>query len=296
MLDYTQLDTLATVLRLGSFDSAAQHLRVTQSAVSQRIRQLEETIGCPLIHRGPPATGTEAGLKLARHAEEVRMLEARVVSPSDGQSPRLRVAVNADSLATWFLKVMACHPEFQFEIVVDDQDHSLDWLKRGEVSAVVTSEKTPPQGCISHPLGAMNYAAVCSPNFARIHFRGAVDKLSLADAPVLVFNNKDGLQATWQKQFFGVIHNRFSNKIPSTQGFIDAALLDLGWGLNPQSLVDPFLADGSLQRLVPDSDLQVPLFWHHSRLLSDALAELTGSVKLICKAELQPKEIINTQK
>ena len=64
MLDYTSLEALATVLHEGSFERAARRLHVTPSAVSQRVKQLEERLGQVLVQRGSPCTGTEAGQRL----------------------------------------------------------------------------------------------------------------------------------------------------------------------------------------------------------------------------------------
>ena len=54
MLDYAALAALAAVIREGSFERAASALHVTPSAVSQRIRSLEERVGCALVVREQP--------------------------------------------------------------------------------------------------------------------------------------------------------------------------------------------------------------------------------------------------
>ncbi len=75
MLDYAGLEALAAVLREGSFDRAARKLHVTPSAISQRIKLLEERVGQVLVMRGTPCTGTEAGRRLCLHVEQVALLE-----------------------------------------------------------------------------------------------------------------------------------------------------------------------------------------------------------------------------
>lgn len=278
MLDYLQLETLSAVLRHGSFDAAAAALNVTQSAVSQRIRQLEERVGAPLVRRGQPCVGTDLGLQLARHCDEVALLEKRIIGRPSKQPTRLRIAVNADSLATWVLEALAAHDDHLYDIVVDDQDYSGEWLKRGEVSAAITSVSVPPQGCDSISLGDMTYVAMASPEFTQKHFPDGVDKLGISKAPMIVFNTKDKLQSTWIKDNFGSIHNIPTHQIPSTQAFVDAALLSMGWGMNPQTLVDNFLQEKRLVELLPGRNLKVPLFWQYSRLFSRAIAPLTQSI------------------
>src|ERR1700740_2830406 len=115
MLDYALLDALAAVVRHGSFERAANELNVTPSAVSQRVKLLEERVGSVLVKRGQPCTATPSGALLCRHTERVRLLEAELTGrmPSmpggarDEPWPTLRVAVNDDSVGTWFVDAVA---------------------------------------------------------------------------------------------------------------------------------------------------------------------------------------------
>jgi LysR family transcriptional regulator (chromosome initiation inhibitor) len=74
LLDYPSLSAVAAVVREGSFERAARVLNVTSSAVSQRIKQLEERLGGVLIIRGQPCTANEMGRLICRHVEQVVML------------------------------------------------------------------------------------------------------------------------------------------------------------------------------------------------------------------------------
>ncbi|GBH23948.1 hypothetical protein BvRS1_09970 [Burkholderia vietnamiensis] len=67
MLDYALLDALAAVIRPGSFERAAKELNVTPSAVSQRVKLLEERVGSVLVKRGQPGVATPSGALLCRH-------------------------------------------------------------------------------------------------------------------------------------------------------------------------------------------------------------------------------------
>src|SRR3712207_4026925 len=152
MLDYALLAALAAVVRTGSFERAARQLNVTPSAISQRINLLEERIGSVLVIRGQPCSATETGQRLCQHVEQVALLESSLRQTLPGLEAEtrpvtLRLAVNADSLATWFIPAMAKTEGFLFDLVVDDQDHSAEWLQRGEVAAAVTSYGKPVQGC-----------------------------------------------------------------------------------------------------------------------------------------------------
>ena len=287
MLDYAALSALDAVVREGSFDRAARALHVTPSAVSQRIRALEERLGGALVVRGQPCQATEMGRQLCQHVERVRLLEADL---SD-QAPQLfaqavsrvslSVAVNADSLATWFAPALAAfaaeHPVL-VQLAVDDQDHTAEWLRSGAVLAAVTASAAPPAGSNVLPLGAMRYRAAASPAFIARHFPGGLTAEALAQAPSLVFNAKDELQDRWVQRQFGQAVSLPRHTLPSATAFVTAAMTGMGWGLQPESLIAEHLAAGLLVELVPDTPLDVPLYWQQARAASAVLQGLTEAV------------------
>lgn len=281
--DPQHLAALSAILSRGSFEAAAAVLSVTPSAISQRIKALEDGIGTSLINRGTPCTGTSAGIRLAKHAEDVGLLEAQVsreLSLEAAPGPaRLRIAVNADSLATWFVNAMAAVPDVLFDLVIDDQDHSADWLRRGEVSAAITASTKPVTGCDMHPLGALRYIATASPAFIQQWFSEGVTAKTLAVAPCLTFNAKDGLQRAWLQENFDARISPPTHFLPSTQAFVDAARHGMGWGMNPVQLVRGPIRNGRLTPLIAKTSLDVPLTWQVSRIMAPALEPLTKAVK-----------------
>jgi LysR family transcriptional regulator (chromosome initiation inhibitor) len=243
MLDPAQLAALAAVHRRGSFELAAAELHVTPSAVSQRIKTLEETTGSLLIRRGSPCTATDTGLRLIRHHDEVTLLESTLAADLPGLSPgpaTLRIAVNADSLATWIIPALAATDGFLFDLMIDDQDASQDWLRRGEVVAAITSHPGPLQGCDTIPLGALRYLATAAPAFVSCWFSGGVTAQALSRAPALTFSEKDRLQDRWIARRTGPGRKVTfpSHRLASSQGFVDACRAGLGWAMNP----DPWSA------------------------------------------------------
>jgi LysR family transcriptional regulator (chromosome initiation inhibitor) len=288
MIDPEQLRALVAIARTGSFEKAARALGVTQSAISQRIRQLEEKMGTALLVRGQPCRATAAGERLFRHAEEVVLLERQLLTDLGlgADAATIRLAVNADSLATWFLPAMAATEGLLFDIVLDDQDYSADWLRRGEVRAAVSAVADPVQGCDCRPLGALTYRATASPSFVARWFAEGVTPQALARAPCLVFNAKDGLQSSWLAQAFDIRVSPPVHWLPSSQAFVDGALLGLGWGMNPDVLVAPLIASGALVDLMPAQPLHVPLYWHWSRALARPLEVLTRQVIIASKRSL----------
>jgi LysR family transcriptional regulator (chromosome initiation inhibitor) len=282
MLDPAQLAALAAIHRRGSFEGAAAVLGVTPSAISQRLKALEDRVGCLLIRRGSPCTATAPGLRLIRHHDEVAALEATVAQDLriGGAGPvTLRLAVNADSLATWVIPALAAVDGLLFDLVIDDQAHSQDWLRRGEVAAAITSHPGPLQGCDTLALGSLRYHATASPGFVARWLGQGVTPDTMAQAPALVFNDKDTLQADWLARFLGEVPGFPAHRIASAQGFVDAALAGLGWGMNPAGLVAGHLAAGRLVELVPGAVLDVPLYWQFARLSAPVLAPVTQALR-----------------
>lgn len=269
MIDPGQLAALVAVHRHGSFDRAAAALNVTPSAVSQRIRALEDRLGAVLILRGQPCTATASALRLVRHAETVALMEREALAdlrPKDAPRPTLRIAVTADSLASWVLPALASVEGVTFDIVIDDQDHSLDWLRRGDVLGAITSHGAPVQGCDIHPLGVMRYLATASPAYVARWFSQGVSAETIGQAPAMTFNLKDRLQADWVAEVLGRRMPFPTHWIASSQSFVDGALLGLGWGMNPDMLIAGHLAAGRLVELVPGTPLDVALYWQASRI------------------------------
>ncbi len=287
-LDPGALRALSTILRTGSFERAAAELSVTPSAISQRIAVLEERVGSVLVIRGRPCTATAVGARLARHAQAVGLLEAglaeELAMPAEGR-PAVRIAVNADSLATWLVPALAAGDSLMFEVLIDDQDHSAGWLRRGEVAAAVTAHAGAVQGCDAVALGALRYVATASPAFVTRWFPGGVTPGALAVAPALTFDAKDRLQRAWAEAEAGSPVVLPTHLLPSSSAFVEAALLGMGWGMNPEPLVREHLAAGRLVRL-GSAPLDTPLAWQWQRALGSALAALTAAVRRAAAAVL----------
>lgn len=299
MLDYTSLRAVSAVVQTGSFEKAARLLNVTPSAISQRVKTLEERLGTALIIRGTPCAATEKGAWLCRHMETVGMLESELFTHppaladplSPGARITLHIATNADSLATWFLSAASTFSRASphlLNIAVDDQDHTAEWLQQGRVLAAVTSLEAPVSGCRRTPLGALRYHATASPAFVERYFAQGLTSTALAQAPALTFNQKDRLQSRWLRQALGEEPVCPTHWLPSTQSFVEASLSGMGWGMNPEILVGDHLASGRLVELVPDTPLDIPLYWQINRLAGDQLTALTRAVVDTARAVLHP--------
>ncbi|WP_306131176.1 LysR family transcriptional regulator ArgP [Roseivivax marinus] len=296
-VDYAALRAVAAVVRTGSFERAAASLNVTPSAVSQRVKHLEERLGAVLIERGIPCTATDKGLSLCRHMDRVGMLEKDLMAQlpelagpeGAGQQVTLNIATNADSLGTWFLEAIASFTkasDYLVNVAIDDEDHTADWLRRGRVLAAVTSLERTVQGCRVTPLGALRYQATASPDFVARYFPDGLTEEAFQRAPALTFNQKDRLQNVWACEVFGHDMSFPTHWLPSTQSFLEGSLAGMGWALNPAQLARPHLERGDLVELLPGKMLERHLFWQINRLAADQLRELSQSILSVARQEL----------
>ncbi|TCM41443.1 LysR family transcriptional regulator ArgP [Novosphingobium aerophilum] len=295
MLDYPALAAVSAVIREGTFERAAEALNITPSAVSQRVRGLEERLGAVLIVRGQPCEPTELGATLRAHFDRVQLLEAdlqpHLNPPEDSRAAPLTVklAVNSDSLATWFPEAAAAFVRatgMLLDLTLDDEAHTADRLRSGEVHAVVTSDPEPVQGCRTIELGSLRYRACASPEFIARHFGNGIDPGALAKAPLLRFERRDTLQARWAFETHGVKLAAPTHWVPSTQGFVDFALRGLGWGMHPAPLTQAHIAAGTLQELPPGRPFDVKLYWTVTRIQARSLRVLTDAVRDVAAASL----------
>ena len=289
MIDHHLIQAVAAVVREGTFEAAARALKVTPSAISQRVKLIEERIGSVLVVRGQPCTATEIGARLCRHAELMGALEAELhrelpelAQAGTGPGPAtLRVAVNADSLGTWFVDAMARFGREEstlLELAVDNEDHTADWLRRGRVLGAVTSIASPVQGCRSRRLGALRYLATASPAFVKRFLADGIDAETLARTPSMKFDGRDELQSQWVRRLLRRDVPLPAHRVPSTRASVDAALAGVGWGMNPESLVREHVRAGRLVELAPGLVIDVPLYWQSARLPVPALERLGRAV------------------
>ena len=282
MFDYKLLYALAAVVEQAGFERAAQVLGLSQSAISQRIKLLEARIGQPVLIRATPPSPTEIGRRLLNHVQQVRLLERDLQSAvpaldDEGLPERLRIALNADSLATWWATAVGdfcADQHLLLDLVVEDQNVGLKRMRAGEVAACLCASERPVAGARSVLLGAMRYRALASPAFIARHFPGGVNAELLPKAPALVFGPDDFLQHRYLAML-GVDGGFEHHLCPSSEGFIRLAEAGLGWGLVPELQVREQLASGGLVELLPDKPIDVPLYWHHWRNGGQLLGQLT---------------------
>jgi LysR family transcriptional regulator, chromosome initiation inhibitor len=296
MLDYALLDALLAVVRTGSFERAARALNVTPSAVSQRVKLLEERVGSLLVKRGQPCEPTSSGALLCRHTERVQLLEAELGgrmpilpgAPSDSRA-KLRLAVNDDSMSTWFIDAAAqfcIERGLLLDLVVDDQDHTAQRIREGDVQGAVTTQAEAVPGWRVSKLGRMRYRAVCSPAYFARHFSEGLTRDALRRAPCVNFNDKDELQRRFLRRIARIDIDPPAHVVPHGEGFVRACTSGLAWGMCPQRLVAPQLESGELVDVSPGTRLDVDLYWQSWRVALGWLDDFSALLKQSAKAYL----------
>lgn len=282
--------TLDAVVTTGSLDAAATALHITPSAVSQRLKALETRVGRVLLVRSKPARPTPAGQVVLRLAKQVIALEQDALAAlglaEDGPA-EVALAVNADSLATWFLPALApLAGQVVFDLHRDDQEFTAGLLESGTVTAAVTAQDRPVAGCSVRALGAMRYLAAAAPRFVAAWFPDGITAQAFARAPVVDFDRRDDLQSRYLAALGVPIDRPPRHHVPASHDFTAAVLLGMGWALIPEHHATAPIADGTLIPL-GGPPVDVSLFWQRWKFESVLLARIEDAVVGAARAELR---------
>ncbi|WP_448720924.1 LysR family transcriptional regulator ArgP [Microbacterium natoriense] len=271
--------TIAAVVDEGSLDAASRRLRITPSAVSQRLKALEQQLGRVLLVRSRPVRATEAGEAVVRLARQIALLEHDALEGLglEDESRRISIplAVNADSMATWFLpplaRLSAAH-DIDFDLHRDDQNFTARLLESGTVMAAVTSEAAPVAGCSVSPLGVLEYRAMAERGYADRWFADGASREALRRAPFVDFDRRDALQHEWLEAMGVPHHGVPRHYVPASHDYALAVQIGLGWGMVP------VLQESA--GLVPlgGPTLQVALHWQQWNLRSSLLDAIAAEI------------------
>ncbi len=296
MLDYKLLQALDAVVREGGFERAARVLHLTQSAVSQRVRLLEDRSGRILLTRSAPPRPTPDGQRLIRHFLQVRRLEEDLRAETDpaaqGGRPALRIGVNADSLALWFMDAVlpfVAAEDALLDLAVDDQERTHRLLKSGEVLGCVSAREAPVQGCTATRLGVMRYGLLATPEFAARWFGAGLTREAAAQAPAVRFNRADDLHDLIFSRLFADPPTDYPvHYVPSPEQFLRLILAGRACGMTPFIQAAGELTRGELVCVDPRTEVPVALFWHRWNLRSPLLDRLSAALRAGARLRLEP--------
>ena len=200
---------------------------------------------------------------------------------SGGDVERISIAINADSIATWALPALSAlaRQGLGLEIITDDQDFTIEWLREGRVLGCITTLKQALRSCKMTPLGAMRYLAVAEAAYAAEHCPHGLSAHNFRSVPFIAFNRKDDLQSEFISRAFGLKRVALSQLyVPSSEGQVRAVLA--GWGVSvvPELQAREHLHSGRLVDIAPGHALPVELYWHCWNLDSVVLDALTAAL------------------
>lgn len=283
MLDYKLIEAFSAVVETGSFEKAASFLNLTQSAISQRVKLLEEQTGQILLIRSSPPKPSTPGINFLTHYRKVVLLEKDLHSiqanfQSDSFS-KISLAINADTIGTWLLQIILPYlqqNDILLDLKSDDQDQTHNLLKNGEVMACVASHDKAIQGCKCTHLGTVTYGLYCSKTFHERWFKGGFTEDAASISPALYFNIKDRLNVLFHKRIFGQeISNLNTSYIPSTELFAELICGGTGYGALPEHQSKTLLDQGKIIALAEGNTIEVNLFYHSWNLKSSLLDDFS---------------------
>ncbi|TDR82884.1 LysR family transcriptional regulator ArgP [Paludibacterium purpuratum] len=284
-IDYRQLAALDAVIREQSFDKAARSLHITQSAVSQRLSQLEQSQGQRLLTRSLPMAPTAQGEHLLRHARQVALLEHELAAKMNADADSYQVvavAVSNDTLA-WFVRTcLQWIPQTSrtlLHVYVDDESRTQQMMRNGTVLGCISQHAAALPGGEVTELGAMRFYCVATPAFAERHFPEGPTDAALASAPAVLVSHDDPLHFDFLAQQHPGFDRVFPfHLIPSINEFVDVITAGAGFGLISNLLIGDRLQSGELVDLSPEREFHLPLFWHRWAMESALISRLTDSL------------------
>ncbi|MBU2971465.1 LysR family transcriptional regulator ArgP [Pseudoalteromonas sp. C2R02] len=285
-LDYKLLHALSVVIKQQSFEKAADVLCITQPAVSQRIKQLEQLVAHPVLIRAQPIVATELGKKLLSHYHQVQQLEAELLPKILLDQPEstltVNLATNADSLATWLIAALTPlinqHP-IELNLIVADESRTLDKLKDGEVFGAISLIDKAVSGCEVTQLGTMEYILVASPEFKQRYFANGINQQSLKYAPGAAFDQKDDMHIKFIEQHFGLKGGSYPcHTVRSSEAFVELVKQGAAYSLIPQLQIKNELASGEIINILPSITLTQTLYWHRWALVKGVYKQISETI------------------
>lgn len=292
-IDYKLLHALQVIVEQQNFERAAQVLHISQPAVSQRIKLLEEQVSQPVLIRSQPIIATEIGEKLLKHYKQVLQLEADLIpsisAEAGDRAVKMSIAINADSLATWFIPALApLLKQFPIELNLQIQDESrtLDVVKSGEAFGAISLESKPLPGCEASLLGVFDYVLVAAPEFVSQYLPTGVSREALMKAPAVSFDHKDDMHIKFIEKHFDLRSNNYPcHTVRSSEAFVGMACAGVACCLIPELQIKQELASGKLVKLT-DITLRQPLYWHRWLLLKGVYKQVSEQIMSHCKIHI----------
>ena len=250
-----QLEAFYLAATLGSFALAAQRVHVTQSSLSKRVAELEESVGAELFDRSSQrARLTEAGKRLLPMASQ--MLELRERLKGELKAPKalsgtVRFGISELGALTWLPQFVTHvrneHPKVVLQPHVDLGRRLQRQVARGELDFAVVAGPAEDANVVSHSVADVRFTWVAAS--ARIRSRRILDAKELARHPVITMEGSAltrAIDAWANHQGLQLQRIVASNSLMAIVGL---CIADVGISILPEALVRPWVKQGLLTSL-----------------------------------------------
>ena len=250
----TDMRVFTRVARLESFAGAARELRMSSTAVSRRVSDLENALEAQLLQRTTRRLSlTPAGEAYLARAESILLqldeLDDEVRGAEASASGVLRVAAGfsfaQEQIAPLLPDLLARHPDLTVELELSDR--TIDLVAEG-IDVAVRIGKLEDSGLVARRLATSRLALVASPRYLEQH--GRPDSLdALHDHACLIDRNQPRM---WRFEGGGRFEPTSRLRVNSAHAVLEAASRGLGIGLVPTFVSGPAIAAGRVEALLPD--------------------------------------------
>jgi len=205
MITFKQLEALYWIAELGSFETAANKLYMSQSAISKRIQELEDSFGVQLFDRSKrQARLTEKGSELLEYAKELlekRDLLVERVSSSEVLVKRFRLGVTELTALTWLPalveRIRQTYPRVHIEPSVELSSDLFRKLGDDQLDLIIVPDVYDDARFVVTPLKTVENVWMCAPHLAPA--RSPIDLEELGSYTVLTQGSSSGTGLVYER-------------------------------------------------------------------------------------------------
>lgn len=249
------LEAFMVCAQIGNFTKASERLHITQSALSQRVLNLEEELGVTLfIRERQGARLTDSGEKLLRYCVAKDAIEKETIedlkrSSSGEISGTIRIGGFSSIMRSFILPALSSilhkNENVRLSFISREMDELPGYLRRGEIDFMVLSTELSHHGFETIDLGVERNVLIEKRGYKGPNVYLDHDENDQVTAKYLKMIN---LKTQYTRNFMDDVY-----------GLIDGVKNGLGRAVVPRHLVD---GDGEL-KIISDKELKIPIYLHY---------------------------------
>ena len=280
------LQAFLAIYEKSTVSAAAESLGLGQTAITQRIRSLEQDLGITLFTRSRKGMLLTAEGKLLlkyclrsrelegetlselKHAGLKNQLEVRIAGPTSFLSARV-----VPQLKHFFEK----YPAVNLQFTIDDRPNRIDLIKQGQADIVVLHPHQVPNELDSKVVKPDEYILVATPKWKNRDLSDILQKERL-----FAFHAEDNTSLNYLKSFDLLKHLKQPRQF-ANENLALAKLLQygVGFGILSKEVASPYLEDKSLIKLNQGRSLKDPLAlaWYPRHEMAPYFKDIISAIK-----------------